>query len=81
MFENENPYNGLLKVARLAGLSEENVKMCLSDTDLFNLIENNQKIATTKFGVNGTPSVFVNNKKISTLDFDTIIAELNNTKE
>ena len=81
LFENENPYNGLLKVARLAGLSEENVKMCLSDTDLFNLIENNQKIATTKFGVNGTPSVFVNNKKISTLDYDTIIAELNNTKE
>ena len=81
MFENENPYNGLLKVARLAGLSEEDVKMCLNDTDLFNLIENNQKIATTKFGVSGTPSVFVNNKKISTLDYDTIIAELNNTKE
>ena len=81
LFENENPYNGLLRVARLAGLSEENVKMCLSDTDLFNLIENNQKIATTKFGVNGTPSVFVNNKKISTLDYDTIIAELNNIKE
>ena len=81
LFENENPYNGLLRVARLAGLSEENVKMCLSDTDLFNLIENNQKIATTKFGVNGTPSVFVNNKKISTLNYDTIIAELNNIKE
>ena len=81
LFENENPYNGLLKVARLAGLSEEDVKMCLNNTDLFNLIENNQKIATTKFGVNGTPSVFVNNKKISTLDYDTIIAELNNIKE
>ena len=81
LFENENPYNGLLKVARLAGLSEEDVKMCLNDTDLFNLIENNQKIATTKFGVSGTPSVFVNNKKISTLDYDTIIAELNNIKE
>ena len=81
LFENENPYNGLLKVARLAGLSEEDVKMCLNDTDLFNLIENNQKIATTKFGISGTPSVFVNNKKISTLDYDTIIAELNNIKE
>ena len=81
LFENENPYNGLLRVARLAGLSEEDVKMCLNDTDLFNLIENNQKIATTKFGVSGTPSVFVNNKKISTLDYDTIIAELNNIKE
>ena len=81
LFENENPYNGLLKVARLAGLTEESVKVCLSNTDLFNLIENNQKIATAKFGVNGTPSVFVNNKKLSTLDYDTIIAELNNIKE
>ena len=77
LFDNKNPYNGLLKVARLAGLSEEDVKLCLNSTELFNQIESNQRIATSRFGVNGTPSVFVNNKKISTLDFDTILAELN----
>ena len=77
LFDNKNPYNGLLKVARLAGLSEEDVKLCLNNTELFNQIESNQRIATSRFGVNGTPSVFVNNKKISTLDFDTILAELN----
>ena len=76
LFDNENPYNGLLKVARLAGLSEENVKVCLSDSELFNMIEGNQKLASSRFGVNATPAIFVNNKKISPLDFDTIMAEL-----
>ena len=76
LFDNENPYNGLLKVARLAGLSEEDVKLCLSNTELFNMIEGNQRLASSRFGVNGTPAVFVNNKKISSLDFDTILTEL-----
>ena len=76
LFDNENPYNGLLKVARLAGLSEEDVKLCLSNTELFNMIEENQRLASSRFGVNGTPAVFVNNKKISSLDFDTILTEL-----
>ena len=76
LMQNENPYNGLLKVARLAGLAEEDVKMCLNNSELFNLIENNQKMATSRFGVTGTPSVFVNNKKISTLNFEAILSEL-----
>ena len=76
LFDNENPYNGLLKVARLAGLSEEDVKLCLSNTELFNMIEGNQRLASSRFGVNGTPAVSVNNKKITSLDFDTILAEL-----
>jgi len=81
LFDNENPYNGLLKVARLAGLSEENVKVCLSDSELFNMIEGNQKLASSRFGVNATPAIFVNNKKISSLDFDTIMAELGITAD
>ena len=81
LFDNENPYNGLLKVARLAGLSEENVKVCLSDNELFSMIEGNQKLASSRFGVNGTPAIFVNNKKISSLDFDTIMAELGITAD
>ena len=81
LFDNENPYNGLLKVARLAGLSEENVKVCLSDNELFSMIEENQKLASSRFGVNGTPAIFVNNKKISSLNFDTILAELGITAD
>ena len=81
LFDNENPYNGLLKVARLAGLSEESVKMCLSDNELFSMIEGNQKLASSRFGVNATPAIFVNNKKISSLDFDTIMAELGITAD
>ena len=81
LFDNENPYNGLLKVARLAGLSEENVKVCLSDNELFSMIEGNQKLASSRFGVNGTPAIFINNKKISSLNFDTIMAELGITAD
>lgn len=81
LFDNENPYNGLLKVARLAGLSEEDVKLCLSNTELFNMIEGNQRLASSRFGVNSTPAVFVNNKKISSLDFDTILTELGISKD
>ena len=81
LFDNENPYNGLLKVARLAGLSEEDVKLCLSNTELFNMIEGNQRLASSRFGVSGTPAVFVNNKKISSLDFDTILTELGISKD
>ena len=81
LFDNENPYNGLLKVARLAGLSEEDVKLCLSNTELFNMIEGNQRLASSRFGVNSTPAVFVNNKKISSLDFDAILAELGISKD
>ena len=81
LFDNKNPYNGLLKVARLAGLSEENVKVCLSDNELFSMIEENQKLASSRFGVNGTPAIFVNNKKISSLNFDTILAELGITAD
>ena len=81
LFDNENPYNGLLKVARLAGLSEEDVKLCLSNTELFNMIEENQRLASSRFGVNSTPAVFVNNKKISSLDFDTILTELGISKD
>ena len=81
LFDNENPYNGLLKVARLAGLSEEDVKLCLSNTELFNMIEGNQRLASSRFGVNGTPAVSVNNKKITSLDFDTILTELGISKD
>lgn len=78
LFDNENPYNGLLKVARLASLSEEEVEMCLKNKSLFSQIENNQKMATNRFGVNGTPAIFVNESRLTTLDFETILEFLGN---
>ena len=55
--------------------------VCLSDNELFSMIEGNQKLASSRFGVNATPAIFVNNKKISSLDFDTIMAELGITAD
>ena len=78
LFDNENPYNGLLKVARLASLSEEEVEMCLKNKSLLSQIENNQKMATNRFGVNGTPAIFVNESRLTTLDFETILEFLGN---
>jgi protein-disulfide isomerase len=33
-------------------------------------------IATNSFGINGTPSVFVNGKKISSLDYQEMLDEI-----
>jgi len=43
---------------------------------LIKLIESNMSIATNSFGINGTPSVFVNGKKISSLDYQEMLDEI-----
>ena len=58
------------------GLSISEVEVCLSDEKLIKLIESNMSIATNSFGINGTPSVFVNGKKISSLDYQEMLDEI-----
>jgi predicted DsbA family dithiol-disulfide isomerase len=56
----QSGYQGLLSIAKNFGLSISEVEVCLSDEKLIKLIESNMSIATNSFGINGTPSVFVN---------------------
>ena len=72
----QNGYQGLLSIAKNFGLSISQVEVCLSDEKLIKLIENNMSIATNSFGITGTPSVFVNGKKISSLDYQEMLDEI-----
>ena len=72
----QNGYQGLLSIAKNFGLSISQVEACLSDEKLIKLIESNMRIATNSFGITGTPSVFVNGKKISSLDYQEMLDEI-----
>ena len=43
---------------------------------LINLIEANMSLASNSFGITGTPSVFVNGKKIQPLEYENILNEI-----
>ena len=72
----QDGYQGLLSIAKNFGLSISQVEVCLSDEKLIKLIESNMSIATNSFGITGTPSVFVNGKKISSLDYQEMLDEI-----
>ena len=60
----EKPYDGLLRIARQAGMSQESFETCLKDRKLAEEIGNSARRAVEKFGVESTPTFFVNGTKI-----------------
>jgi protein-disulfide isomerase len=58
----EKPLQPLLAIARQAGFSEQSFNACLSDQKMLDAMQAEQKRAADKFGVNSTPTVFVNGK-------------------
>ena len=52
-----------LAIAKQAGMSEQTFNACLSDQKMLDAMQAEQKRATEKFGVNSTPTLFVNGKK------------------
>ena len=60
----EKPYDGLLRIARQAGMSQETFETCLKDRKLAEEIGNSASRAVQKFGVESTPTFFVNGTKI-----------------
>ena len=59
----EKPIPQLMAIAKQAGMSEQTFNACLSDQKMLDQIQAEQKRATDKFGVNSTPTIFVNGKK------------------
>ncbi|NDW03487.1 thioredoxin domain-containing protein [Jiella sp. 40Bstr34] len=55
----------LLKISRLAGMSEEQFKACLNDKELQKKVVDVQQAGEKEFGVNATPTFFVNGDKYS----------------
>ncbi len=66
----------LLLIARQAGFSQESFDACLADKDLFDNIVAMRKKAHEEFGVESTPSFFVNGKRLKGMqlkDFEAAI--------
>ena len=59
----EKPIPQLMAIAKQAGISEQKFNACLSDQKMLDAMQAEQKRATDKFGVNSTPTIFVNGKK------------------
>jgi protein-disulfide isomerase len=61
----EDAKGALLQLSRLAGLSQETFDKCLSNQELLNQVNAVRERATKDFGVNSTPTFFINGKKYS----------------
>jgi protein-disulfide isomerase len=55
----------LLLIAKQAGYSKEKFDQCLADKELFQKIVDTRTRANEKFGVDSTPSFFVNGKRLT----------------
>ena len=58
----QKPIEPLLAIAKQAGFSQESFDACLKDQKLLDGIEAQRNRAAEKFGVNSTPTLFVNGK-------------------
>jgi protein-disulfide isomerase len=69
-----NPVPRLFEVAKQAGFTQESFDKCLTDDKLLKQVEAVRSRAVEKFGVNSTPTFFINGKRLtggaSIADFD-----------
>ena len=64
-----NPVPRLFEMARQAGFTQATFDKCLTDEKLLQQIEAERKRASEKFGVNATPTFFVNGKRLAGVGF------------
>lgn len=60
----ENPFTELVKLGRLAGLSEARVEECMTDEKLLDYILNERLAATKDHDIKSTPSFLMNGRKL-----------------
>lgn len=75
----ENFVPELAKIARQAGFTDETLRACLSDQALMDKVLTVRGRAADEFGVNSTPTFFINGKRLaggSIEDFDKAIEPL-----
>ena len=59
----QDPYNGFLRIARQAGLSQERFEECLKDQKTAEAIQEVAIRGNKEFNVDSTPTFFINGKK------------------
>ena len=55
----------LSKIARQAGFTEDSMRTCLRDQALMDKILEGRRRAADEFGVNSTPTFFINGKRLA----------------
>lgn len=78
-FKQGNPVPRLFEIAKQAGFTQETFDKCLTDQKLLDAINATRQRANEKFGVNSTPSFFVNGKRLpapTMAEFDKMIEPL-----
>ena len=58
----QKPLPPLLAIAKQAGFTEDSFNQCLSNQALLDKIDSSRQRASEKFGVNSTPTFFINGK-------------------
>jgi protein-disulfide isomerase len=61
----DDPRPPLLQIAKLAGFTQESFEACLKNQELLDNVNAIRKKAAETYGVNGTPSFFMNGEKYS----------------
>jgi len=61
----QKPIDPLFAIARQAGFSREKFDACLSDQKMLNAIEEVRNRGAKEFGVNSTPTFFINGQRFS----------------
>jgi protein-disulfide isomerase len=61
----EKPLDGLSNIVKQTGMSQESFESCLKDQQLYEKVNMVRDRAAEKFGVNATPTFFINGKRIS----------------
>jgi protein-disulfide isomerase len=79
-FQAQNPLPELFKFAKQAGFTQESFDKCLTDQKLLDDITAVRARASDKFGVDATPSFFINGKRFTGAptveEFDKAISEI-----
>jgi len=74
----KDPTDALKKIAALGGVGAEQFDKCLKDQDLSKQIVAEEYEAQTKYGVDSTPTFFVDGKKVvGALPYDDFVKDLN----
>ncbi len=63
-FKQGNPVPRLFEIAKQAGFTQESFDKCLTDQALLDGINAQRQRASEKFGVNSTPTFFINGKRL-----------------
>jgi protein-disulfide isomerase len=59
-----DPYGALVKLGKLAGLSEAQIDACMNDEKLIDYILNERLTASRDLGITATPSFMMNGRKL-----------------